>query len=91
MTHEQLVKDYLTLGNRYRTLVKIRYQYVDKTFGRTEREGYVQPLKFDIGPKGISVLTWDVERDDYRRFVIANILEVSLTDMKWNKKIKVAM
>jgi predicted DNA-binding transcriptional regulator YafY len=83
-THEQLKKDYLTLGNRYKTLVKIRYQYLKKTFGRVEREGYIQPLEFMIGEKGLHVLAWDVERQDYRRFAVANIMEVSLTDMQWS-------
>lgn len=85
MTHEQLVKEYMMLGKKYKTLVKIRYQYLDKSFQRTVREGYVQPIDFAIGRKGLHILTWDVEKQDFRRFAVANIEEVSLTDMKWTK------
>lgn len=84
MTHEQLKKDYLTLGNRYKTLVKIRYQYLKKTFGHTEREGYIQPLEFIFGEQGLHILAWDVERQDFRRFAVANIMEISLTDIQWS-------
>lgn len=82
MMHEELVREYLILGNRYQTVVKIRYQYLDKRMSHTERVGYIQPLQFLNGRKGLHVLAWDVEEDNYRRFAVANILEVSLTDLQ---------
>lgn len=88
MTHEQLVRDYLTLGNRYKRLVKIKYRYLRESLGRREREGYIQPLEFTVGKKGLHVRAWDVEKNDYRQFAVANIQEISLTDLEWTKVIK---
>lgn len=88
MEEIQLVKEYIKLGAKFQRLVKIRYQYLDKSFQRTEREAYVQPVDWLIGRKGIHILGWDLVRNDWRRFALENIIEVSLTDMKWSKKIK---
>jgi predicted DNA-binding transcriptional regulator YafY len=85
-TQFELTVMYLLLGAKLQRQVEIIYMYLDKP---QKRYGSVQPIKWCQGRKGLHILTWDTEKEEYRRFAVENIQRVNLTDKEWVKEFDV--
>lgn len=78
---------YLVFGAQMRKQVEIIYKYLDGGEFMQKRFGSVQPIKWvHGGRKGIHILTWDTEQENWRRFAVANIERVVITDIDWTNK-----
>lgn len=77
---------YLHFGAKMGKQVEIMYKYLDAGEFKQRRYGSIQPIKWLYGRKGVHILAWDTEADNWRRFAISHIERVVITDIDWTNK-----
>jgi predicted DNA-binding transcriptional regulator YafY len=81
-----LTIQYLVFGAKMGKLVEIEYKYLDDGDYKFKRYGFIQPIKWLEGRKGIHILAWDAKEHNWRRFAVENIERVHVTDEDWVNK-----
>lgn len=85
-THKEAVdysKQYIRpfeQGQRKNKVVRFMYQHLDDQTGVTIRMAQVYPVACRYGRNGYHFLTWDVEKNHWRRFALSNVMGVFVTD-----------
>lgn len=85
---EMLAYEFLKLSAYYKVIIRIRYRHLDNQKGKKDRYAYIQPIDWSFGRNGLHILAWDVQKENWRRFAVKNILEVTLTDIEWTEEIE---
>lgn len=61
-------------------IMQFMYRYLHQGEWQTaSRPTRIHPMTWCVGKKGIHVLGWDVETDQWRRFSIENIFSITIT------------
>jgi len=70
-------------------VVRLVYRYLDDVSAEKLQVRHVQPIRWEFGKfDKLHVVVWDLDRYDWRRYAVDNIMSLEVLDRPWPRKME---